>query len=83
MATISDLRTHLFNALEALASKSDPMAIDRAKAVADVAQVVINSAKVEVEYLRATGGKLGTGFITDHEAPVANGITSVTKHVLK
>ena len=41
------------------------MAIERAQAIADVAQVVINSAKVEVEFLRATGRKQGTGFITD------------------
>jgi hypothetical protein len=42
--------------------------IDRAKAVADVAQVMINSAKVEVEFMKATGG-LGSGFIENTGRP--------------
>ena len=45
---IEDLRNHLFVAIEALLDEENPMDIDRAKAVADVAQVMINSAKVEV-----------------------------------
>lgn len=74
--TIADLRKHLFDTLQALKDKEKPMEIDRAKAIADVAQVVINSAKVEVEYMRATGSKTGTGFISDPD----NGITSITRH---
>lgn len=62
---IEDLRNHLFAALEALADKDDPMPIERAKAIADVAQVVINSAKVEVDFLKATDSVSGTGFIPD------------------
>lgn len=59
---IEDLRNHLFAPIEALLDEDKPMDIDRAKAVADVAQVVINSAKVEVAFMRATGGT-GSGFI--------------------
>lgn len=62
--TISDLRDHLFAALEGLSDKKHPMDIDRAVAIADVAQVVINSAKVEVDFMRVAGGK-GSGFIPD------------------
>jgi hypothetical protein len=66
---IEDLRNHLFAALESLADKDSPMEIERAKAISDVAQTIINSAKVEVELLRALGGDHpGTGFI-----PVAAG----------
>jgi hypothetical protein len=61
---MSDLRNHLFMALESLADKENPMAIDRAKAIADVAQTLINSATVEVKFLAATGATKGTGFIT-------------------
>lgn len=61
---MTDLRNHLFAALEGLQDKDEPMDIERAKAVADVAQVLINSAKVEVEYLKQCG-KNGTGFIED------------------
>jgi hypothetical protein len=40
----------------------NPMDIDRAKAVADVAQTIINSAKVEIEHIKIVGGE-GSGFI--------------------
>lgn len=59
---IEDLRNHLFATIEALLDEDKPMDIDRAKAVADVAQVMINSAKVEVEFMKTTGGT-GSGFI--------------------
>ncbi|MEN8517830.1 hypothetical protein [Burkholderia sp. RS02] len=62
MENIEMLRKHLFATLEALNSQEKPMEIDRAKAIAEVAQVIINSAKVEVEHLKVAGGK-GTGFI--------------------
>lgn len=60
--TIEDLRTELFNTLRSLTDKADPMEIERAKAVADIGQTIINSAKVEIDYLRVAGGA-GTGFI--------------------
>lgn len=60
---IEDLRNHLFATLEALQDESKPMDLDRAKMIADVAQVLVNAAKVEVEYVRATGKTQGTGFI--------------------
>ncbi|CAB3730387.1 hypothetical protein [Paraburkholderia rhynchosiae] len=78
MATIDELRTHLFATLEALNDKENPMDIERAKAVAEVAQVIINSAKVEVDHLKVTGGK-GTGFIADNK-DLPRGITGVTQH---
>lgn len=64
--TITALRTHLFQTLEMLKDKEKPLEIERAKAISDVAQTIINSAKAEVDYLRITGGK-GSGFIP--EAP--------------
>ena len=86
--TITDLRTHLFAALSGLTDKSNPMDIDRAKAVSDVAQTIINSAKVEVEHMKISGGK-GSGFIPEalpgSGATVINqrpGVT-VTRHKLK
>jgi len=60
---IEDLRDHLFAAIEALQDDEKPMDIERAKAVADVAQVIINSAKAETEYLRVVGATRGSGFI--------------------
>lgn len=64
---IEDLRNHLFATLEALADDENPMDLDRAKAIAEVAQVVINSAKVEVDYLKVTGETHGTDFLPGPE----------------
>lgn len=73
---ISALRSHLFAALAGLSDKENPMDIERAKAIADVGQVIINSAKVEVDHIRVVGGK-GSGFIpltaTPPENPPARG----------
>lgn len=60
---IEDLRNHLFVTIEQLLDKDDPMDITRAKAVSNAAQSIINSAKVEVDFLRVTGGIEGSGFI--------------------
>lgn len=62
---IEDLRNHLFAALEALQDEDNPMDLKRAKTISDVAQTVINSAKVEVEYLATTGAIEGSGFIPE------------------
>lgn len=59
---ISDLRNHLFETLEALKDKENPMDIERAKAVASVAGVIVASAKVENDYMKLSGG---TGFIEE------------------
>ena len=66
---IVDLRNHLFETLEALKDEDKPMDIERARAIADVARVVVDSAKVEVAFLEATGA-IGTGFIsTEKDLP--------------
>ena len=60
---IDDLRNHLFAALEGLADHDNPLDLDRAKAISEVAQTVINSAKVEVDYLKVTGGESQTDLL--------------------
>lgn len=62
---IEDLRNHLFHTLEALQDKDRPMELDRAKAIAEVGQVIVNTAKEEVNFLKATGNMKGTGFMSD------------------
>lgn len=75
--TIADLREHLFATLAALRDPVNPMDIERARAISDVAQTMINSAKVEVEYAKAIGAEtIGTEFLTadppdDEEEPEA------------
>lgn len=64
---MTDLRNHLFAALEALQDEEKPMEIERAKAIADVGRVLVETAKVEVAFLNAAGGN-GTGFIESRQA---------------
>lgn len=65
---ISDLRNHLFETLEALQDKDNPMDLERARTISDVAQTIINSAKVEVDFMRQTGA-MGSGFIPAPDDP--------------
>lgn len=53
---MTDLRDHLFETIEALKDSSSPMQLDRARAISEVAQVIINAAKVEVDLVKAVGG---------------------------
>lgn len=48
---IVDLRNHLFLALEKL--HDNEMSIDTAHAIAEVSKAIIDTAKVEVQYLKA------------------------------
>ena len=52
---IDQVRQSLLDTLADLRSRENPMDIDRAKAVATVASVLIDSARVENEYLKLTG----------------------------
>lgn len=52
---LTDLRAHLMDTLAALRDRETPMDVDRARAVATVASVLVDTAKVEVDYLRVTG----------------------------
>lgn len=60
--TMTDLRNHLFEVMEALKDKEEPMELARAKTIVDVAQVLVNSAKVEVEFLEAIDSSESTEF---------------------
>jgi hypothetical protein len=52
---MSDLRNHLFETLEGLKDKDAPLDLARAKTISDVAQTIINSAKVEADLLKSLG----------------------------
>lgn len=95
MNTITDLREHLFETLRELRNTAKPMDIDRAKAINETAQTIINSAKVEVDHMRVAGGssefigrpavglpqisKTATGTKTVTQIPGA----TITQHKLK
>ena len=63
---IDDLREQLFDTIEML--KSGQMTIETAKVIAEVGQVVINSAKAEIDFIKVVSDPghrkaAGTGFV--------------------
>lgn len=60
---IEDLRDHLFATIEGL--REGDMEIDRAKAISEVAGKLIDTGKLEVQFLDTVGGIKGTDFIPD------------------
>ena len=63
--TTQDLRDHLFSQIERL---NDPNAdlgqeLEKAKALASIGNVIVNSVKIEIDFQRVTGGKKGDGKI--------------------
>ena len=62
---LSDLRDHMFAALERLSDETlnpeqQEIEIRKAKEIAAVGNTIINSAKVEVDFIKATG-KIDSG----------------------
>lgn len=74
---IGDLRDHLFETLEALKDDEHPMDIDRAKAIADVARVIVDTAKAEIAFAVAVSdlpqnlALRGSSFLEVETAPVS------------
>lgn len=64
---MTQMRQHLLDTLADLRNREKPMEPDRARAVAQVASVLVDSAKVEVDYLRATGQER-SGFLEEPAA---------------
>ena len=61
MKNINDLREVLFASIEAV--KAGDMDLDKARAINDLCQTVVNTAKVEVDFARQAGQASGSGFI--------------------
>lgn len=73
--TVEDLRAHLFAVIEGL--RAGTTTIEHAKAISDVSQTIINSARVEVEAAKLNDGG-APRFLSSASLPP--GITSITKH---
>lgn len=85
---ISTVRQHLLATLADLRNRENPMEVERARAVADVARVLVDSAKVEVDFIKASGAT-GSEFLLhpEQQVTVGNGlppgITGIRRHTLK
>lgn len=64
---IEDLRNHLFATIEGLLDTDKPLDVERAKAVAQVASVMIESAKVEVKAIELLDQRGSTFLQIGHE----------------
>lgn len=80
MSNIATLRKHLFDTLDELRNKT--IDIEHARAINDTAQTIINSAKVEVDYLRVSGAAPESSFMAESEKPAipAIGEAAGTRH---
>lgn len=74
---IEDLRNHLFASIEKLSDASNEdlqIELERSKAISEVAKVIVDSAKVEVDYIKATDGvAIPTSFITSDQKKLNTG----------
>lgn len=52
---ITQVRQSLLDTLADLRNRENPMDVDRARAVAQVASVLVDTAKAEIDYIKATG----------------------------
>jgi hypothetical protein len=79
---ITKLREMLFETMRDL--RAGTLDTDRARVINDSAQTIINSAKVEVDYIKATGAQTSNGFIdgTAKSDGLPPGIVSVRQHRL-
>lgn len=75
---IDDLRELLFDTIQGV--KDGKLDIEKAKVISELSQVVVNSARAEVEYTKLTGHK---GGFLEKPAELPPGITGIHQHKLQ
>jgi hypothetical protein len=83
--TLSDLRAALFDTLDKV--KSGELELDKARTINDIGKTLVDTAKVEVQYLEVVEDVGESAFIAPTSrqdlAPLPNGIAGITRHILK
>ncbi|MBX3266380.1 MAG: hypothetical protein KF831_06700 [Acidobacteria bacterium] len=69
---IEDLRNLLFETIEKLVDGDETMNADQANAVANIAKTIIDSARVEIQFMNIVGGT-GSGFIPTEPRQLSGG----------
>ena len=79
--TIDDLRAALFATLDGL--KAGTVTVDQARAINEVGKTLVDTAKVEIDYLRVTdGGESEFLASTVGAANLPTGIAGIVRHRL-
>lgn len=87
MKTMDDLRSVIFDTIDDV--RKGKLDAATAKAISELSQIVINSAKAEADYARATGQVVRSGLISTEQAapplaaPAADALPAVTTSVTR
>lgn len=81
MSNINDLRATLFEALKGI--KDGSLDLDKARAINEVSKTIIDSAKVEVDYIRANQGGESSFLDAIGNNNLPAGITGVVQHRIR
>lgn len=79
--TIDDLRDSLFKTLDEF--REGNRSAEDVKAICEISQVIINTAKVEADYMKMNGGGELNFFDPNTKDILPNGVVSVTRHKLR
>lgn len=77
---INDLRTTLFDTLQGI--KDGSIDLEKARAINEVSKTIIDTAKVEVDYLKVNGGGESAFVEAIAHDKLPQGILGVTRHRL-
>ena len=88
---LTEVRAILFDTIRAVRNKTEPMPLDRARTIGDLAGKLIDTAKVEIGYLSVVDDASPTGFIPTPDKPATlpngqplpQGMTVSTVHRLR
>lgn len=78
---INDLRDTLFETLNGI--KSGAIDLEKARAINEVSKTIIDTAKVEVDYLKVNNGGESPFIEASPPQQLPAGIVGITRHVLK
>jgi len=78
---ITALRQHLFSAIRGL--RNGELEVDKARAINELGKTLVDTARVEVDYLKATDGAESPFIAAQATTAPPDGITGITRHLLK
>lgn len=79
--SIEDLREALFSTLQGV--KDGSIDVDKARAINELGKTICDTAKVEVDYIKAAGGESQFLEKPKDVEPLPVGITGITQHRLR